>query len=163
LPLPSLTPDAFKALLSRFPTGVTVVTARDTEHRDHGITVSAFASVSLTPPLVLICIDQGAVMHRVIATASVFAVNILAADQEALSRRFAVIDEGRFDGLTVTRGVTGCALLGGTVASLECVIRDRHTAGDHVIVIGEVVAGAVNDESDGPLLYHRGLYARRAP
>lgn len=158
-----LTADAFKSLLSRFPTGVTVVTARDAEDRDHGITVSAFASVSLTPPLVLICIDHGAVMHRVIATAPTFAVNMLAANQETLSRRFADIDEGRFDGLTVTRGVTGCALLGGTVASIECAIRDRHAAGDHLIVIGEVVAGVVNDEGDGPLLYHRGLYARRAP
>ena len=157
-----LTPDAFRSLLSRFPSGVTVVTARDAGQRDHGITVSSFASVSLTPPLVLVCIDAAAVMHRVITSAPAFTVNILGVAQEELSRRFAEPDEGRFDGLTVERGVTGCALLSGSTATLECVIRDRHAAGDHLVVIGEVVAGAATGDVD-PLLYHRGAYTRLTP
>ena len=154
-------PSIFKSLLSRFPTGVTVVTARDAAGADHGITVNAFASLSLSPPLVLICIESAAAMHDVIASASHFAVNMLAADQESLSRRFAEPDVGRFDGLTVARGLSGCAMLGGTVAALECAVRDRHPAGDHLIVIGEVLAGSESERE--PLLYHRSTYTRLAP
>lgn len=158
-----LSPAVFKALLSRFPTGVTVVTARDAAGADHGITVNAFCSLSLTPPLLLICIDQAALMHGVISSAPAFAVNILAADQEALSRRFAESDEGRFEGLPVVRGLTGSALLTGTAGQLECTVRDRHPAGDHLIVIGEVVSGAVSDTDAQPLVYHRGAYTRLSP
>jgi flavin reductase (DIM6/NTAB) family NADH-FMN oxidoreductase RutF len=158
-----LTPSVFKALLSRFPTGVTVVTARDAAGADHGITVNAFCALSLSPPLVLICIDQAAAMHGVISSTPAFAVNILAADQEALSRRFAEPDEGRFDGLDVVRALTGSALLSGTAAQLECTVRERHPAGDHLIVIGEVVSGAVSDADAQPLAYHRGAYTRLSP
>ena len=152
-----LDPDLFRSVLGRFPSGVTVVTARDQAGRDHGMTVSSFCSLSLVPPLVLICVEQTAVLHGVLGGASTFAANVLAGDQEPLSRRFAGPDEGRFHGLAIARGLTGCALLAGAVASMECAIRDRHPGGDHTIVIGEVLAATVRDAR--ALLYFRGEYS----
>ena len=149
--------DSFRAVLGRFATGVTVVTTRDAEGRDHGVTVSAFASLSLTPSLVLVCIDQASSLHPVLAAASHFAVNILASSQEALSRRFSGADDDRFDGVGYTRGVTGVALLDDTLAHVECRVARRHDEGDHTIFVGEVEAA---ETSGGrPLLYYRGGYA----
>ncbi len=150
-------PDAFRAILGRFASGVTVVTVVDERGRDHGMTVSAFASVSLHPPLVLICVDDEASIRPVIDKAKCFGVNILAADQEALSRRFAAKCD-RFDGLAYHRGDSGVALLGGTMAWLECEVVARHQAGDHEIVIGRVESG--ENSEDRPLLYYRGGYAQ---
>lgn len=153
----SVDPDAFRAILGRFASGVTVVTVVDERGRDHGLTVSAFASVSLHPPLVLVCIDDEASIRPVIDQAGHFGVNILAADQEPLSRRFATKCD-RFDGLAYERGKSGVALLGGTLAWLECEIVARHQAGDHEVVIGRVERGENRDER--PLLYYRGGYAQ---
>ncbi len=148
----------FRSVLGRFASGVTVVTARDPTGRDHGMTVSAFCSVSLEPPLVLVCIERRTEMHEVLGTTSQFAVNILASNQEAISRRFAETLDDRFDGLGYTRGVTGAALLDGTLAYVECEIVARYPAGDHTIFVGEVIAAAAHLER--PLLYYRGGYAQ---
>ena len=153
----SVDPDAFRAILGRFASGVTVVTVVDERGRDHGMTVSAFASVSLHPPLVLVCIDDEASIRPVIDKVKHFAVNILSADQEALSRRFATKCD-RFEGLAYDRGKSGVALLGGTLAWLECEVVARHQAGAHEIVIGRVERGENSDER--PLLYYRGGYAQ---
>lgn len=149
-------PDLFRSVLGRFTSGVTVATARDASGEDHGMTVSSFCSLSLSPPLVLICVEQSTELHRVLASARAFAVNVLADDQEMISRRFAEPDAGRFEGLAFTRGVSGCALLAGTLASIECTVRARHPEGDHTIVVGEVTAAAARDGR--PLLYYRGGY-----
>jgi flavin reductase (DIM6/NTAB) family NADH-FMN oxidoreductase RutF len=149
--------DLFRSVLGRFASGITIVTTRDPEGRDHGMTVSAFASLSLDPPLVLVAIGHDATMAPVVATASTFAVNVLAESQEELSRRFADRLDDRFAGLETTRGVHGDALLGGTLATLQCRIVARHEAGDHTIVVGEVDAAAAHDGR--PLLYFRGGYA----
>jgi flavin reductase (DIM6/NTAB) family NADH-FMN oxidoreductase RutF len=155
----TLDPDSFRSVLGRFASGVTVVTVRDAEGRDHGMTVSAFTSLSLTPPLVLICVDRAASMHDVIADASHFAVNILSANQEAVSRRFSGIEEHlRFDGIGYTRGQTGAPLLDDVLAHVECRRVDQHPAGDHTIFIGEVEAAMAHPER--PLLYYRGGYAQ---
>ena len=151
-------PDTFRAVLGRFASGVTVVTARDADGVDHGMTVSAFCSASLVPPLVLVCVEQGASTLPVLMAGTHFAVNILAQGQEALSRRFAWQDVNRFDGVGYTRGATGSALLDETLAWLECRIVARHPAGDHVIVVGEVEAAEARTER--PLLYYRGGYAQ---
>jgi len=96
----TIDPDTFRSVLGRFASGITVLTARDHDATDCGMTVSAFCSVSLVPPLVLVCVDHIASMHDMLLRASHFAVNILAADQEALSRRFSGPDEHkRFEGL----------------------------------------------------------------
>jgi flavin reductase (DIM6/NTAB) family NADH-FMN oxidoreductase RutF len=153
-----LDPDAFRSILGRFATGVTVVTTCDANGEDHGMTVSAFGSVSLVPPLVLVCIDHAASMYPAMEVATHFAVNILSAGQEALSRRFASQEPNRFDGVGYVRGQTGAALLDDVLASLECRLVDRHTAGDHTIFIGEVEAAT--SRSERPLLYYRGGYAQ---
>jgi flavin reductase (DIM6/NTAB) family NADH-FMN oxidoreductase RutF len=153
----SLDPDAFRAVLGRFATGVTVVTALDEKGHDHGMTVSAFSSVSLAPPLVMVCIGHDASLRPVIDHARHFGVSILAANQEALSRRFAT-HGNRFEGIGFERGECGVALLEGALAILECRDVARHPAGDHTIVVGEVETA--HNRDDRPLLYYRGGYAQ---
>ncbi len=155
--LPLIDTDTFRAVLGRFASGVTVVTTRDGAERDHGLTVSAFSSLSLDPPLVLVCIDQCSSLHPVLGEAAHFAVNILASGQEALSRRFSGIVGNRFDGIGYTRGLTGVALLDDALAYVECRVARRHDEGDHTIFIGEVEAAETR--SGHPLLYYRGGYA----
>jgi flavin reductase (DIM6/NTAB) family NADH-FMN oxidoreductase RutF len=151
--------DTFRAALGRFPTGVTVVSAVDSNGSDCGMTVSAFCSLSLDPPLVLSCIGHEATMHPVISGEDHFGVSVLAADQEAISRRFADPDMAdRFDGVGVVRGSSGVSLIEGAVVHLECTVVERHWGGDHTIVVGEVNSIAVFERE--PLLYHRGGYGR---
>jgi len=155
----AIDPDTFRSVLGRFASGITVVTTRDGEGGHCGMTVSAFCSVSLVPPLVLVCVDHIASMHDMLLRASHFAVNILAADQEALSRRFSGPDEHkRFDGVGYTRGQSGAALLDDALAHLECRLVAHHEAGDHTIVVGEVESAT--PFPDRPLLYYRGGYAQ---
>ncbi|HUO51229.1 MAG TPA: flavin reductase family protein [Gemmatimonadaceae bacterium] len=153
-----LSPEIFRSALARFPTGVTIVTARDRAGGDHGMTVSAFCALSLAPPMVLLCVDRGARLHPLLPELTHLAVNVLAHDQEPLSRRFADLDVDRFDGVPFTRGGTGCAILEGTVAAYECAVRDRFPGGDHTIVTAEVLAVAVREGV--PLIHHRGGYSR---
>jgi flavin reductase (DIM6/NTAB) family NADH-FMN oxidoreductase RutF len=151
-------PSIFRASLGRFASGITIVTARGARGVDVGMTVSAFSSVSLEPPLVLVCIDHAASVAPALATAEHFAVNILSEEQEPLSRRFAEREVDRFDGIAYHRGAQGIALLDGALAQLECRTVGRHPEGDHTILIGEVVASAVHEGH--PLLYYRGGYRR---
>lgn len=154
----AIDPDLFRAVLGRFASGITIITTRDGQGRDHGMTVSAFSSLSLEPPLVLVCIANTATMAPVVAHVDSFAVNVLAADQEPLSRRFAGAIDDRFEGLGVERASSGNALLQDVLAWLDCRIVARHPAGDHVIVIGEVQEAQAADGR--PLLYYRGGYAQ---
>lgn len=154
----SIDPDLFRSVLGRFATGITIVTTRDADARDHGMTVSAFSSLSLDPPLVLVCIGHEATMAPVMATAESFAVNVLSANQEALSRRFSGKLDDRFSDVGMTRGPLGNVILSEVLASLECRVISRHPAGDHVIVIGQVESAAAQDGR--PLLYYRGGYAQ---
>lgn len=149
---------SFRAVLGRFASGVSVVTARDRRGRDTGMTVSAFASVSLDPPLVLICIDHGASVYNALSKATHFIANILSEGQEALARRFAEPNASRFDGIGYDRGQTGCAILDEVLGYVECEVIARHEAGDHDILIGAVEV-AVYEEGK-PLLYYRGGYAQ---
>lgn len=151
-------PALFRSVLGRFASGVTVVTARDAAGEDHGMTVSAFCSLSLAPLLVLICVERSAVLHDVLDQARQLAVNMLSSEQESLSRRFSENIDNRFDGIGYTRGVTGCAILEGILAYLECDIVARYPGGDHTIIVGEVIAAAAHLER--PLLYYRGGYAQ---
>jgi flavin reductase (DIM6/NTAB) family NADH-FMN oxidoreductase RutF len=155
----TIDPDTFRSVLGRFASGITVLTARDEHGNDCGMTVSAFCSVSLAPPLLLVCVDHVASMHDMLLRASHFAVNILAAHQEAISRRFSGPEEHkRFDGVGYSRGKTGAALLDDALAHIECRRVKHHEAGDHTIVVGEVESATPYD--DRPLLYYRGGYAQ---
>jgi flavin reductase (DIM6/NTAB) family NADH-FMN oxidoreductase RutF len=131
--------DALKQVLSRWTTGVTIVTARAGD-RIHGMTVSAFSEVSLEPPLVLVCADKTSNTHPLIAEGGVFAVNVLASDQVELSKRFASKkdEHRRFVGLELESGRTGAPLLAGTLAALDCTVVAAHDVGDHVIYVGRV-------------------------
>jgi flavin reductase (DIM6/NTAB) family NADH-FMN oxidoreductase RutF len=149
--------DLFRAVLGRFASGVTIVTTTDADGKDHGMTVSAFSSLSLDPPLVIVCVAHNASMWPVIQQADVFAINILAADQEALSRRFSSKEDDRFDGVGFTRGNTGVALLDDTLAAVECRVTAIIPQGDHSILVGNVESGTARDLQ--PLLYYRGGYA----
>jgi flavin reductase (DIM6/NTAB) family NADH-FMN oxidoreductase RutF len=151
-------PDTFRAALGRFASGVTVVTTCDDDGRDHGMTVSAFCSVSLDPPLVLACIGHDASMYPTIKSADRFGVSILAVGQEALARRFADQRSDRFDGVGYSRGKLGVALIDDALAHLECAVVDRREAGDHTIVVGSVDTAACHQGR--PLVYYRGGYTQ---
>ena len=148
-------PSLFRSVLGRFASGVTVLTIR-AGNEDHGMTASAFCSVSLSPPLVLACIDQAASMMEPLRSAEHLGISMLSEDQEELSRRFAEIEGNRFEGVGFRRGNTGVALLDGALAHLECRIVARHPAGDHVIYIGEVLDANTFDAR--PLIYYRSGY-----
>ncbi len=149
---------AFRASLSRFPSGVTVLTTRGADGLDYGMTATAFSSLSLEPPLVLVCIAHNASMAPALATATHLAVHVLSVEQEALSRRFSNKDADRFGGLSPARGAGGVALLEGALVRLQCRIAERHPGGDHLIVVLEVLEAEVADGE--PLVYVRGRYAR---
>ncbi len=150
--------DEFRRALGHFASGVTVVTSRSEDGALRGITVSAFSSLSLEPPLVLICIDKRASLHDHLNEGDHFAVNILAQDQELVSRRFASKDPDRFEGLGYREGDTGAPLINGALTSLECCVTHSYPGGDHTIVIGEVLATHVSEGH--PLAYFRGGYVR---
>lgn len=147
-----------RRVMGGFATGVTVITTHDGAGKDYGLTANAVTSVSLTPPLVLVCVDKTAESHDVFGRSGVFAVNILAAEQEALSQRFAKSGVDKFMGITVERAASGAALFPGSLAHLDCRVTAAHDAGDHTIYIGEVDTAEAR-EGD-PLLFFGGRYAR---
>lgn len=142
----------FRRALGQFAAGVTVVTTRDAKGRSLGLTVTAFSSVSLDPPLVLVCVDHRSEAHVGFRDAGLFGVSILAEGQQELSKRFAAGGAAKFKGLELPAGQTGVPLIPGAVAHLECRVKATHEAGDHRIYVGEVLA--VNVTPGRPLLYH---------
>jgi flavin reductase (DIM6/NTAB) family NADH-FMN oxidoreductase RutF len=153
-------PDLFRAALGRFGTGVTVVTTLDSKKKPHGLTVSAFASVSLEPPLVLICIDRANGAGAAVAKCGRFIVNVLEETQEELSRRFSETPGGAeaFEGVDVRIGLGGIPMLRNALAALECRVTEQREAGDHTIFVAEVEFAHLSDAH--PLLYFRGAYRR---
>ncbi len=147
----------FRQLLGRFATGVTVVTARGLGGGPVGMTASSVASVSLDPPLLLVSVDRTHDMHAALAAGQHFVLNVLAADQEALSRRFAGNEENRFEGVGYKENRHGIAVLDGALAAIECVKETAVPGGDHTVFVGLVTGGTVTDQR--PLLYYRGGYA----
>jgi flavin reductase (DIM6/NTAB) family NADH-FMN oxidoreductase RutF len=149
--------DAFKQALRGWASGVTVVTSRAGD-KVHGMTVSAFSSVSADPPLVLVCANQSSTTHSVIEEGGIFAVNILAQHQEDISNVFASSknEDSRLERVDWSHGETGAPLIDESLASLECKVRSAHREGSHTIYIGEVEAVHVNEAA--PLLYFGGGY-----
>ncbi|HKA15860.1 MAG TPA: flavin reductase family protein [Myxococcota bacterium] len=158
----TISAEDFKRALSRRASGVAVVTTKCGD-RIHGMTVSAFTEVSLDPPLVLVCADKGANTLPVIREGGVFAINVLARGQQALSSRFAAKkdEHKRFDGLAFDVGRTGAPLLRGVAVNIDCRVVAEHDAGDHVVYIGQVEE--VRSFDHEPLLYFRGAYGRFEP
>jgi flavin reductase (DIM6/NTAB) family NADH-FMN oxidoreductase RutF len=150
-------PFQFRQLLGHFTTGVTVLTLTTPEGQPLGMTANSLTSVSLSPPLISVCVDREAEMHPVILQAAGFVVNVLASDQEALARRFSDKHEDRFDGVGYRLSPDGLVLLDGALAHVVCEREATYPGGDHTIVLGRVVGGAPFDGR--PLLYYRGGYA----
>ena len=151
-----ITSEEFRTALSRFPSGVTVVTTRDGDDRFHGITVSAFCSLSLDPPRVLICVEKTTGSHLALQSSKAFVVNMLSAEQQDVSNRFASMAEDKFEDLEFETGIDGIPLLLGCIATLECRVTNAYDGGDHSIFVGEVEKATVNDGD--PILYFRGDY-----
>lgn len=155
---PSAPVDAptYRRLLGSFATGVTIVTTHDRDARPAGMTASAVSAVSLEPPLLLACVAHEATMHELLRSTPLFALNVLAADQEVLSRQFAAGLEHRFRNVRFRRDPAGLPLLDGVVAHIVCERREMITAGDHTVFFGQVVGGEAFERP--PLLHFRGGY-----
>lgn len=153
----------FKNTMSRFASGVTVIT---THHQGelHGMTASSFCSVSLDPPLVLVCVARHLYSHQLIEKSGVFAVNLLAANQLDWGMRFAGMNpeiEDRFAGIEFKAAVTDSPVLPGTLGWVDCKLRHAYDGGDHTIFVGEVVAGETSQDDD-PLLYYNRAWRQLA-
>jgi flavin reductase (DIM6/NTAB) family NADH-FMN oxidoreductase RutF len=154
--------DDFRAAMGQFLTGVTIVTGIDAQGHRVGLTANSFNSVSLSPPLVLWSLSKHSSSMPGLLSAKAWAVNILAADQRHLAERFARKGVDRFDGVAWRSGLSGAPLINGAVATFECMPRNHHDEGDHVIFVGEVThcsrrVGAL------PLAYHGGRFFTDLP
>ncbi len=153
--------DEFRDVMGRFATGVTVVTSRLGEEL-HGMTANALTSVSLEPPLVLVCVATSADSHDIIDKSGVFALSILGQDQEGLAVNFAVKDmtgAHRLDDVPHHSRATGAPIIDGSVAYLDCRVVERYPVGDHTIFVGEVVdCGRMTGQE--PLIFFQGGYTQ---
>ena len=149
----SIDDSQFRAALSHFASGVTVVT---TEHdgKPYGMTVASFASLSLHPPLVLVCIEKSVKTHDAIAAAGKFGVSILNSNQADVSGRFASKAEDKFSGIELVQA--SVPLIAGALTTIECNVTEQLPGGDHSIFVGEVVA--ITTADGAPLVYYRGGY-----
>ena len=150
--------DDFRHVLGHFAAGVTVITTADGEGRATGLTATAFTSVSLDPPLVLICVSHKSQSYPTLLERGSFAVNFLRRDQEDISRRFATTRLDKFDGVPYRMSALNHPVLTEAIGHVECVTVNQHVEGDHTVLIGRVEAcdTAIGGE---PLVYFRGKYA----
>lgn len=146
----------YRRALSRFATGVVVMTALTESEKPRGVTVNSFTSVSLDPPLILWCLSRSSTMFDDFDRSDCFAVNVLPADQAELSRKFATRLVDRFLGVPWIPGDTGAPLLKCALATFECSVHEKYPAGDHMIFVGRV---HTYREAEGePLIFHSGAY-----
>lgn len=150
----------FRRLLGHFATGVTIITTVSKDQKPTGMTANAVTSLSLVPPLMLICVDKAADCYSCFEASKVFTVNVLAEEQEALSRRFATKGVEKFEGVGYRAGQNGCAILDDAVSYMECRLTQAIDGGDHTIYLGEVEAGDASEIA--PLLFFRGGYRKLA-
>ena len=146
----------YRRTCGKFATGITVITTLDDNGHPHGMTVNSFASLSLEPPLVIVAIDFRNALLGHFTTNPFFAVNILAADQRALSERFSSAAEKRFEGVNWTQSPHGVPLLDGAIGHLECARTRTIEAGDHIALIGEV--RSARHQEGAPLIYFDSTY-----
>jgi flavin reductase (DIM6/NTAB) family NADH-FMN oxidoreductase RutF len=149
----------FRHAMRQFAAGVTVVTTKRADATPWGFTVTAFSSVSLTPPLVLVCVGEASESYDAMVNCEHFAVNFLAENQEQLSQRFASRMPDRFSGVSHRAGRYGSPLLDGCLGFVECRRVASHTHGDHAVIVGEVMDAAASGAGE-PLLHFRGAYGR---
>lgn len=150
-----------RRVMGHFATGVTIITTRDEDGRPVGLTANAVSSVSLVPPILLICVDKKADTYPYFARSGVFTVNILSEDQETLSRKFATSGIEKFEGVGYRKNDLRCAVLDDAVGHLDCRIVQSIDAGDHTVYLGEVDSAGAGDAP--PLLFFRGGYRKLGP
>jgi flavin reductase (DIM6/NTAB) family NADH-FMN oxidoreductase RutF len=150
-----------RRVMGLFATGVTVITTRDSAGNFYGLTANAVTSLSLVPPLLLICVDRKAETFPHFLDSGVFIVNVLGEDQEAVSRHFAKSGGAKFVSIPHRPGQCGTPVIEGAIAHLECRIVETHEGGDHVIHVGQVEHAETR--GGAPLLFFQGQYRRLAP
>lgn len=149
--------DEFRDVVGRFATGVTVITASE-DGLPYGTTVSAVSSVSLDPPMVLVCLNTTSVTGAVVRRTGRFGVSVLGVDQRALAARFATKGDDKFDGVALEMLADGVPLVGGALAMLDCRVREQARGGTHTVFIAEVEHAA--GRPGEPLGYFRGRFGR---
>jgi flavin reductase (DIM6/NTAB) family NADH-FMN oxidoreductase RutF len=147
---------SFKQAVGAFTTGVTVVTSCDLEGQKFGLTANSFTSCSLDPPLVLFCVDDRAPSLQSLEASGHFAINVLAADQQAVAMQFARPAPDKFSGLPWRVGIFGAPLLDGCIAHIECTLEHTYAGGDHHIMVGRVHRVRVHEGE--PLIFHRSRF-----
>jgi flavin reductase (DIM6/NTAB) family NADH-FMN oxidoreductase RutF len=145
-----------RRIMGHFATGVTVITTIDKDGQPYGLTANALTSVSLDPPLLLICVDKKAESYPYFEESKVFTVNILAEGQESLSRRFAVSGGDKFKGVAYRNGANGAPILEGALAYIECKLYGSFEGGDHTVYLGEIEQAETVETK--PLVFFRGGY-----
>lgn len=159
-PLESVSSEEFRHACGRFASGVTIATVLDAGGVPHGLTVSSFCSVSLNPPLILICLGHSVTVIEAFRAARYFGINVLGAEQRELSDHFARKGHDRFGATPWHGGSTGVPLLEDTLAEVECELDQRWTAGDHDIFVGRMVRARVSEGH--PLVHFASRYRRLA-
>lgn len=156
---PSIDTAHFRAVLGHFATGIAVVTGVDTDGVPQGLTCQSFVSLSLDPPLVAFCPSKASNSWPRIEASGAFCANILAEDQEDISRVFATPGADKYRGVGWRAGESGSPILNDVLAWVDCRIEARHDGGDHLVIVGRVVALAAPSKGR-PLLAYRGGYGR---
>jgi flavin reductase (DIM6/NTAB) family NADH-FMN oxidoreductase RutF len=146
----------FRLACGRFATGVTIASVLDSEGTPHGLTVNSFSSVSLEPPLILICLGHAVTMIDAFRESRFFGISVLKEHQREISDRFAQKGHDRFNGTKWHAGETGVPLLDDTLAEMELAVRHRFAAGDHDILVGEMISARISDGE--PLIYFGSRY-----
>jgi flavin reductase (DIM6/NTAB) family NADH-FMN oxidoreductase RutF len=155
-----VSPEAFRHACGRFATGVAIAAVMDESGVPRGLTISSFASVSLEPPLILICLGHAVTNIEEFRRSRYFSLSFLRQEQLHLSNYFARKGQDRFTGVAWRPGETGAPLILGTLGALECALYQRFTSGDHDIFVGEVVRAQAAEGS--PLIHYAGRYRRLA-
>jgi len=155
-PVGAVAPDVLRTVAGAFPTGVAAITVVH-DNRPYGFAANAFSSLSLEPPLVLVCAARTSRTRPVLVAAGAFTINFLAADQEDVCRSLARKDDDKFADITWEPGPLGHPRIAGAVGYLDCTLHSMLPGGDHVIFTGFVSAAESNDAA--PLIFHRGKFA----
>jgi len=156
----TITSEQFRRASGLWATGVSIVTTVDTAGKPYGLTMNAVTSLSLSPPMFIVCVDNNSDTLAPMRESKVFCINVLASAQQDLSNRFAKKGEEKFSGVAHSAGSTGAPVLEGALLSIECAISSIVPGGDHQIMLGEVRRIVTNESADiEPLLYFGGRYA----
>ena len=153
-----ITNEEFRSAMSRFASGVTVMTTADAAGRPHGLTVSAFCSVSMSPPMVLACIHKETASHYAFLERQAFVVHILGEHQQHISQRFAEPSMDKFDGAQVYESTEGLPMLADALVTLECRVASVFDGGDHTIIVGSVENADIR--TGAPLIYDHHDYRK---